>query len=85
MKEFTYTIKDELGIHARPAGLLVKCAKACCSTIRISKEDKTVDATRLMGIMGMAVKQGQTVIITVEGEKEEEDFETICRFFKENL
>lgn len=33
MKQFQYTIKDELGVHARPAGLLVKLAKQYTSTI----------------------------------------------------
>ena len=85
MKKFSYTIKDEQGIHARPAGLLVKCAKACSSTVCLSKEEKTVDATRLMGLMGMAVKQGQTVTITVEGAKEEEELQLIYKLFKENF
>lgn len=85
MKEFTYTIKDELGIHARPAGMLVKCAKGCASCIRISKGGKTAEATRLMAVMGMAVKQGDTVKVVVEGEQEEEDYAAIHRFFEENL
>ena len=85
MKEFTYTIKDALGIHARPAGMLVKCAKACTSHITITKEEKSADATRLMAVMGMAVKQGETVKIQVEGENEEADFVTIQTFFQENM
>lgn len=85
MKEFYYQIKDKLGIHARPAGMLVKCAKACKSNITIAKEEKTVNATRLLAVMGMAVKQGETVKVTVEGENEEQDFKTIQAFFKENL
>ena len=35
MKQFQYTIKDELGVHARPAGLLVKLAKQYASAITI--------------------------------------------------
>ncbi|MDC7289077.1 HPr family phosphocarrier protein [Blautia schinkii] len=85
MKKFIYTIKDELGIHARPAGQLIKCAKACESTIYISKGDKTAEATRLMAIMGMAVKKGDTVEVRAEGEREEKDIEIIKAFFEENL
>lgn len=85
MKEFNYQIKDKLGIHARPAGMLVKCAKACTSNITIAKNEKIVDATRLLAVMGMAVKQGETVKITVDGENEEQDFNKIQTFFKENL
>ena len=35
MKEFTYTIKEPVGIHARPAGMLAKEAKTCQSTVTI--------------------------------------------------
>ena len=37
MKKFEYTITDPLGIHARPAGLLVKAVKALDSTVTIEK------------------------------------------------
>ena len=54
MKEFTYTIKEPVGIHARPAGMLAKEAKSCQSTVTIvDKNGKSVDATRLMALMGM--------------------------------
>lgn len=66
MKEFTYTITDPEGIHARPAGELVKAAKAFESAIKLNKEGKSADCKRVFGIMGLAVKQGQTVTVTVE-------------------
>ena len=53
MKQFQYTIKDELGVHARPAGLLVKLAKQYTSTITIEKNGKTCDMRKLMAVMGM--------------------------------
>lgn len=71
MKEFTYTITDPEGIHARPAGELVKAAKAFESAIKLNKEGKSADCKRVFGIMGLAVKQGQTVTVTVEGSDEE--------------
>lgn len=52
MKPFTYTIKDEVGIHARPAGLLAKKAKEFESVITLEKGGKTAAATKLMAIMG---------------------------------
>ena len=51
MKTFEYTIKDELGIHARPAGLLVKKAASYASTIMIGKGEKSADAKRIFGVM----------------------------------
>lgn len=71
MKTFTYTIKDDLGIHARPAGLLVKTAKNFNSEITIAKDGKSVNALKLMALMGLGVKCGDTITVTVSGEDEE--------------
>ena len=86
MKEFTYTIKEPVGIHARPAGMLAKEAKTCQSTVTIvDKNGKSVDATRLMALMGMGVKQGDTVTIKVEGDDEAACAEAIQKFLSENV
>ena len=85
MKTFQYVIKDEVGIHARPAGLLVKEAKKFQSKITLEGNGKKSDAGKLMAIMSMGVKKGHTVTVTVEGDNEEADFETVEKFFKENL
>lgn len=86
MKQFQYTVTDPMGIHARPAGVLVKAAKALDSTVTIAKADgKSANATRLMAVMGLAVKAGQTVTVTVEGGNEDANFQAMEQFFKENL
>ncbi len=85
MKSFDYVIKDELGIHARPAGLVVKEAKKFASTITITKDGKSAAATKLMAIMGMAVKCGDQVTVSVEGEDEEAACEAMKAFFEANL
>ena len=86
MKEFTYTITDPVGIHARPAGLLVKAIKALDSTITIAKADgKSAVGTKLMALMGLGIKQGETVTVTVEGGNEEANCAAMEQFFKENL
>ena len=85
MKTFAYTIKDEVGIHARPAGLLAKKAKEYESTITLEKGGKTAGATKLMAIMGMGVKCGDTVSVTVEGADEEKAAAEMEAFFNANL
>ena len=70
MKSFSYTVKDELGIHARPAGMLVKEVKNFQSKVTLEKDGKSVDASRLMAVMGMGVKKNQTVTVKVEGDDE---------------
>ena len=85
MKEFFYKITDEVGIHARPAGLLVKKAGEFHSRINISKGEKTADAKKIFGIMSLAVKCGDEVKITVEGSDEDRASMELERFFRENL
>ena len=72
MKQFQYTIKDELGVHARPAGLLVKLAKQYTSAITIEKNGKTCDMRKLMAVMGMGIRQGETITVSCDGEGEAE-------------
>lgn len=85
MKKFEYVVKDEVGIHARPAGLLVKEAKKYESKITISKDGKSAEATKLMAVMGLGVKCGQSVEVAVEGADEDAAFEGIKAFFENNL
>ena len=80
MKKFEYTIKEASGIHARPAGLLVKAAKALANA-----EGKTAAATKLMAVMGLGIKQGDTITVTVEGGDEEASATAMEKFFSENL
>ena len=85
MKEFSYTITDSVGIHARPAGVLVKLIKPFASKCTITKGDKTEELGKLMKVMGMGIKCGDTVEVTIEGADEDTAAETIEKFFKENL
>ena len=86
MKQFTYTIKDELGIHARPAGLLAKAAKAYGDTVvTVTKDGNTVKASQLMKLMGLGVKQGNEIVVAAEGPAEDEAIAAMQKFFEENL
>lgn len=85
MKEFSYVITDEVGIHARPAGLLVKEAKKYESKVVLSKDGKKAEATKLMAVMGLGVKCGQTVNVEITGADEEAAYDGMVAFFKENL
>ena len=85
MKEFSYTITDPVGIHARPAGLLAKAAKAYQSTVTLYKGEKSANVTRLMAVMGLGVKCGDTVKVTAEGADEDTAIAEMETFCKENL
>ena len=80
MKQFAYVIQDPLGIHARPAGALVKAAKPFADTaIQVIKGDKSVKATQLMKLMGLGVKTGDEITVTAEGPSEEAAIAAIHR------
>jgi phosphocarrier protein len=86
MKSFEYTITDEVGIHARPAGVLVKEAKKFESTITLTTSaGKSADVRELMALMALGVKQGETVTVSAEGADEDTAIAEMETFFKENL
>lgn len=85
MKEFKYVITDEMGIHARPAGLLVKAVKGYGCTIKMAKDGRAVDCKGIMGVMSLGAKKGDEVVLTFDGEGEEAAYEAISQFMQENL
>lgn len=85
MKNVTYVIQDEMGIHARPAGLLVKEVAKYSSTVTLSNGTKEADAKKIMAIMALGVKKGQSVTFKIEGADEAEAAAGIEAFLKANL
>lgn len=85
MKTFEYTVTDWLGIHARPAGLIAKAAKEFSSEIVISKDGKSAVCTKVMAIMGLGVKCGDRITVTINGGDEEAAEKTMRELFEANL
>lgn len=85
MKEFKYVIRDELGIHARPTGLLVKQAMAFPCKITIIKKEKEADAKKVFAVMALDVECGDEVTLRTEGEMEDEAMTALADFFEKNL
>ena len=86
MTSFNYTITDPVGIHARPAGLRVKEIKSFAgSAVTITKGEKSVNALKLMALMQMGIKQGDTVTVSVDGGDEAAVAAALENFFKANL
>ena len=85
MSEFKYVITEPMGLHARPAGQLVKVAAGLACDVKVTANGQTVDAKRIMGVMRLAAKAGQELTVTCTGEGEEAAAATIEAFMKENL
>ena len=85
MKEFKHVIQDPMGLHARPAGMLVKACAGYASKITLTAPAGTADAKRLMGIMRLAAKQGMELTFNVEGADEETAAAELQAFLAANL
>ena len=85
MVKITFKVNDEMGLHARPAGMLVNEAAKCTSKVTIQKGEKTGDAKRIFNVMSLSIKANEEVILLVEGEKEEEEAAVLEAFVKENI
>ena len=85
MKKFDYVIKDEAGIHARPAGLLVREASKFSSRIVVAKDERSADCRKLFALMSLGVKHGDRVSVSCEGKDEELAAAAMERFFADNL
>ena len=85
ISKFEYTITDPNGLHARPTGRLVKKAQEFSEHIKIECHGKSAELTRLLAVMGLGVRCGDTVTITVDGKNAIETATELQKFFKENF
>lgn len=85
MKEQTFTITADTGVHARPATLLVNKAGQYESEVEIVYNDKTVNLKSIMGVMSLGIPQGAEIKVTAEGSDEEEAIAGVAEVIKENL
>lgn len=85
MKKVTYKITDAQGIHARPAGLLVKTAGKFQSNIILTGKSKDADAKKILAVMSLGIKQGDSITLTIDGADEAEAAKAIEQFLNENL
>lgn len=85
MQTIVYKITDPRGIHARPAGQLVKLVSGFKSACKIGKADQLVDGKRLLVVMKLAIQQGEELTLTFDGPDEVEAAAAAEAFLKENL
>ncbi len=85
MQKFSYVLTDGEGIHARPAGELVKLIKTLQSEVTVTANGKSVSGRKVLAMMSLGAKKGQEVEFAVEGPDEAEAAKTIEDFMKANL
>ena len=83
MREFTYTVKNEEGLHTRRAGLLAMQARAFKDTnITVSAEGRTARTSQLMKLISMGIKRGSRVTVAAEGPQENDAIDIVRSFFE---
>lgn len=85
MKKIKYQVKNPQGIHARPAGMLVKELSQFKCNVTIEKGEKAVNAKEIFPLMSLSIKQGDNIVITLEGEEEMATAKAVEKYLKENL
>ena len=86
MKQFEYTVKNALGIGVHSAGMLAKLVKGCGDTVvTVKKGSETARTSQLMRLVTMGVRQGDALVVTVEGPDENRAIVAVRAFFEENL
>ncbi len=78
-------VTNKLGLHARPAAMLVQKASKFKSEIKLQKEDIEVNAKSILSVMMLAAEVGTFLIIKAEGEDQEEAVATIAKLFEEKF
>jgi len=85
MRKFSYTINDNNGIHARPAGLIVKLASTFDADIKAELNGKSADMKKIFSVMSLGAKCGDTLNVYADGPDENEAIDALEIFLKENL
>ena len=87
MEQFEYTIKDKIGLHARPAGILVKEASRFKCSISVSNMESgnSADAKKLFALMNLMIKHGCKISVTCNGDDEVMAVSAMKKCIEENL
>lgn len=83
MTEKKFKIVATEGLHARPATQLTQVASQFDSQINLSLNDKMINLKSIMGVMSLAAGNGDIVVLTVDGNDEDQAIETITNFMVE--
>ena len=80
-----YIIIDQHGMHARPATALLKLGRQFRSDISLKKDEKMIQMKSMLNILGLALKNGDTVSVIIEGEDELDAAKALDTFFIEDM
>jgi phosphotransferase system HPr (HPr) family protein len=78
-------VKNETGLHARPASIFVKLAKNFGSTVEVKKGEKKINGKSMLGLLSMSIVQGDEIELIIDGEDEVSALEALEDLFSKGL
>lgn len=81
MLEKKVRVQNKLGLHARPAALLVKTANKFKADVFLTRESQVVNGKSIMGVMMLAANYGSEITLSVKGEDEESALSELVKLF----
>ena len=79
------TIKNSVGLHARPATFFIQLANSFSSSIYVEREDRRVNAKSLLGVLSLGVVKGMEITLVADGPDEEEAVEALTNLIEKEL
>ena len=79
------TVKNEIGLHARPATFFIQLANQFRSTVWVENEDRRVSAKSLLGVLSLGITKGTTVKIVADGNDEQLAVDGLCSLIENNF
>ncbi|MBS4062480.1 MAG: HPr family phosphocarrier protein [Bacteroidetes bacterium] len=85
MKSIQIRIKNQVGLHARPATLFVQMAQQHEADITVSYEGKTVNAKSMLGLLSLGVSKDSIITIAANGSGEELALSSLTTLIENNF
>ena len=79
------TVKNEVGLHARPATYFIQKANEFKSGIWVEKEERRVNAKSLLGVLSLGIMKDPTVTLIADGSDEKEAVEALIELISSNF
>ncbi len=80
-----FTIRNEVGIHARPASMLVQCLLQFKSDVYVEKDGRRVNGKSIMGILMLAASKGSQILVEAEGEDAREALDAVEKLIQDGF
>ena len=83
--EKTCTVRNKMGLHARPAALIVQTANKFACDVTLEKDGQNVNGKSIMGVLMLAAAKGTTVMVRAEGDEAQKCAEAIAELFEKGF